>query len=169
VFRFELPRASKLPAAPPEKEGMPPEEDTLQGRLIMLIEDEPAIRQAARLLLAEWGCQCLAAASVEKAIEGMGELDRYPDLILADYQLRDGDTGIAAVARLRHELGLEIPAILVTGTASPESIEAIARSALRTLVKPVVPEQLKASILSALSETPAPANRAATPQEGSMT
>jgi signal transduction histidine kinase/ActR/RegA family two-component response regulator len=169
VFRFELPRASKLPAAAPEKEGMPPEEDTLQGRLIMLIEDEPAIRQAARLLLAEWGCQCLAAASVEEAIEGMGELDRYPDLILADYQLRDGDTGIAAVARLRHELGLEIPAILVTGTASPESIEAIARSALRTLVKPVVPEQLKASILSALSETPAPANRAATPQEGSMT
>ena len=89
---------------------------------------------------------------MEEAIEDMGELDRYPDLILADYQLRDGATGIAAITRLRHELGLEIPAIVVTGTASPESIDAIARSGFQTLVKPVVPEQLRESILLALKE-----------------
>lgn len=152
VFRFDLPRARALPAPAPERDRMLPEEDSLRGRLIMVIEDEPAIRQAARLLLAEWGCECLAAASVDEAIEGMGELDRYPDLILADYQLRDGATGIAAIARLRHELGQEIPAILVTGTASPESLDAIARSGLQTLVKPVVPEQLRTSVLAALGE-----------------
>lgn len=158
VFRFDVPRAlaPRAPAPAPEQAETRAEDDPLRGRLIMMIEDEPAIRQAARLLLAEWGCQCLDAPSVEEAIESMGELDRYPDLILADYQLHDGATGIAAIHRLRRELGLEIPAIVVTGTASPESLEAIAESGFQTLIKPVMPEQLRHAILSALGEAPAP-------------
>jgi signal transduction histidine kinase len=158
VFRFDVPRAlaPPTPAPAPEQAAARADNDPLRGRLIMMIEDESAIRQAARLLLAEWGCQCLDAPSVEEAIESMGELDRYPDLILADYQLRDGATGIAAILRLRRELGLEIPAIVVTGTASPESIEAIAKSGFRTLIKPVMPAQLREAILLALGEAPVP-------------
>ena len=155
VFRFDVPRALAPLAPAPEQVEARADQEPLRGRLIMMIEDEAAIRQAARLLLAEWGCQCLDAPSVEEAIESMGELDRYPDLILADYQLHDGATGIAAIHRLRRELGLEIPAIVVTGTASPESLEAIAESGFQTLIKPVMPEQLRDAILSALGEAPA--------------
>ena len=41
--------------------------------------------------------------------------EKMPDLIVADYRLRDGQTGIEAIEIIRSSLGVPVPAILVSG------------------------------------------------------
>jgi CheY-like chemotaxis protein len=72
----------------------------------------------------------------------LGECGRYPDLIVADYRLGGGALGTDAVALLRHELGVNIPAMLISGDSSTEAISAMRESSLHVLLKPVLPQEL---------------------------
>jgi DNA-binding NtrC family response regulator len=75
-------------------------------------------------------------------LTALGEYGRYPDLIVADYRLGAGALGTDAVAPLRHELGLHIPAMLISGDSSTEAISAMRASSLHVLLKPVLPQEL---------------------------
>ena len=68
---------------------------------------------------------------------------RYPDLIIADYRLGEGELGTGVIERLRDEFGMSIPALLVSGDASAEAIANMRASIQDVLLKPVVPEQLR--------------------------
>jgi len=70
-----------------------------------------------------------------------------------DYRLGGGDTGIDVAQRLRRDLDPEIPAVLVTGSITPD-LEEKARSAdLGFLLKPVNPQTLRALIDEKLGGT----------------
>ena len=60
--------------------------------------------------------------------------------LLAD--LRRDWPGIPVVALLRHELGLQIPAMLISGDSSTEAISAMREASLHVLLKPVLPLEL---------------------------
>jgi len=66
----------------------------------------------------------------------------YPALIIADYRLRGGKTGIAAVELVRDELNEEIPAVIITGDTSPERVRETTETGMRMLHKPVQPDEL---------------------------
>jgi len=115
----------------------------LSGALIVVVDDEAAVVDGMRACFAQWGAVVLGAGSAEEALAAVGAAGAYPDLIVADYRLADGELGTSVIARLRDDLGMPTPALLVSGDASDEAIAAMRGSALQVLLKPVIPEELR--------------------------
>jgi signal transduction histidine kinase/FixJ family two-component response regulator len=115
---------------------------TFDGALIAVIDDESTVVEGMRAWLAQSGAVVVSAGSGEEMLTALGEYGRYPDLIVADYRLGGGALGTDAVALLRHELGLHIPAMLISGDSSTEAISAMRASSLHVLLKPVLPQEL---------------------------
>jgi two-component system, sensor histidine kinase len=117
--------------------------NAFSGALIAVIDDEPSVVNGMRACLAQWGAIVVGAASADEIIGAIGDVGRYPDLIIADYRLAAGELGTHVIERLRDELGMTIPAMLVSGDASASAITAMRASRLDVLLKPVVPALLR--------------------------
>jgi protein-histidine pros-kinase len=85
---------------------------------IVLIEDDPKVSKAWGLLLQAEGFQVEMVETAEETAALAGKLDKAPDLIISDFHLADGSTGIEAVAILREAFGRALPAFIVTGDTS---------------------------------------------------
>lgn len=86
--------------------------------LIILIEDDVAVANAWGLLLEAEGYRVAAAASATEARALINHLDDAPSLIVSDFHLLDGSTGVEAVSDIREHYGLNIPAFIVSGDTS---------------------------------------------------
>ena len=79
---------------------------------ILVVEDEPAIREMVEGALARAGFSVRGAADTAEATDQIGE--KLPDLILLDWML-PGASGIEYARRLkRDELTREVPVIMLT-------------------------------------------------------
>jgi len=116
------------------------------GRLAMVIDDEEMILHSLRLVLEEWGWDVLAASSGEEAVRLLDGAGRAPDVIVADYRLRHGHTGVEAIHDLHALVGEPVPAIVLTGDTSPERIQEARRSGFAVLHKPVTLTELSARL-----------------------
>jgi len=116
----------------------------LVGTLVACIDDDEQILEAMARVFAGWGMEMVAGSEVATVRDELRELGRAPDLILSDYRLRGGHTGIDAVRLLREAFGASIPAALITGDTAPETIQAINASGLALLHKPLKPAKLRA-------------------------
>lgn len=141
-FSLRLPTCAPQ-AQVPEPEG-PPAGTALQNALVAFIDDDQSILEAMVVLLGEWGVEVAAATDVAQVRADLAQLGRPPDVIVADYRLGGGGTGIEAIANLRQAFGADIPAVLVTGDTAPETIQAIQASGLPVLHKPLKPAKLRA-------------------------
>lgn len=101
------------------------------------------------LLLDTFGYRPEGFDGVEEAVQCL-DPRRPPDLILADYRLRAGRTGIEAIQAVRTVLGHQVPALLITGDTSDIWAEEAMRHDVPVLRKPVNPQSLSAAILRAL-------------------
>jgi two-component system, sensor histidine kinase len=118
--------------------------DALAGRCVVVIDDEPSIREGMHELLSQWGCTSVEAASAPEAIAQLEAERLAPELVLADYRLTDNALGSEAVLRLRERFGSAIPALLITGDTAPARLREAKESGLHILHKPVRPAQLRA-------------------------
>lgn len=89
-------------------------ESLLEGKLVLLVEDDPAARRSMQWLLESCACHVLAAASTAQALALVDQTLRTPDLILSDYRLGLADTGLDCIAQVRSAVGEHIPALLMT-------------------------------------------------------
>ena len=149
VFTLELP-IGKAPRAPAQMlPGKGPVGITLAGRLIVVVEDEPAVRAGLEVLLKGWGAEIVSFDSVAESThwaQGVDLTRVRPDLLIVDYRLEEGRTGVDAIHALRERFGAQVPAILVTGsTMTGHEKEAQAHD-FHLLIKPVVPNKLRAMI-----------------------
>lgn len=115
----------------------------LSGRLVVVLDDEQAVRDGMKTLLSQWGCEVVAATSAEEAIEAFASMRRSPDVIMADYRLSDGATGSEAIRQLQAQFGKDIPGILITGDTAPDRLSEAAASGYELLHKPVPPAKLR--------------------------
>lgn len=145
-FRIRMVRCE--PPATREEASAMAETDPLQknGRipLVAFIDDDETILEAMTAVFDQWGVDLALGVDAQQVKEDLLELGRSPDAILTDYRLRNGRTGIDAIAQLRAEFGPEIPAALITGDTATTTIQAIANSGLPLLHKPLKPAKLRA-------------------------
>jgi CheY-like chemotaxis protein len=120
--------------------------DSATGKLIVVIDDDALALDAMRGLLRNWGCFVVTAESASAALAGLAGDDRRPDLIISDYGLADGHTGIEAIQRLRNAFRAPIPAFLITGDIAPERLREAGANGLHLLHKPVKPMALRAML-----------------------
>jgi two-component system, sensor histidine kinase len=116
------------------------------SKLVVVIEDDPLVLEATGGLLRSWGCRVVAAESYGEAIRKLSEIGQRPDLIVCDYRLPQGPTGVDAIEMLRD--AFEIPALLISGDAtSPQRDNGV--GSYRLLHKPVSPETFRAVLVDA--------------------
>lgn len=139
--------------------GCPPSDQTkrdpmLEGKRILIADDEPNIRQTLHDLLTRYGCVVDMAKDGAEAISLLATQQRY-DLVLSDIKMphKNGYEIFAAAAKLNHAP----PVILMTGfgydphhsivRASQEGLAAV-------LFKPFKVDQMMAELRKALGTTP---------------
>ncbi len=150
VFTLDLPAAdapAPAPAGPAPAKAAPAL--TLDGRRIVVVEDDAAVRHGLEVLLRSWGaeveCFDTAAAACAWAVR-RDPPPRPPDLLIVDYRLEDGATGVDAIDALRAGLARHVPAIVVTGSTMTAHDAEAERHDFHVMVKPVVPNRLRAMI-----------------------
>jgi signal transduction histidine kinase len=120
--------------------------DSIGGKLVVVIDDDPLVLESTGGLLRSWGCHVVTAGSARVALTGLAECNQSPDLIISDYRLSDGQTGIEAIEELRKSLNLPIPAFLISGDTAPERMREVHASGYHLLHKPVHPRALRAML-----------------------
>ncbi len=112
---------------------------------VLVIDNEPTVVEAMRALLTRWGCQVRVASSAEDVEALFSETPDYcPDIVLADYHLNRGQTGVAVVGELRRRLGVVVPAIVISADRSLTQATLSATGEFELLRKPVKPAELRA-------------------------
>jgi signal transduction histidine kinase len=155
VFTLELPVGKAPRAGARSVPGKAPIGITLEGRLIVVVEDEPAVREGLEVLLRSWGAtieafESVAATAAWAAASDPGTIK--PALAIADYRLQHGETGVAAIAALRARFGASLPAIVVTGSSMTGHDKEALEQDFHLLIKPVLPNKLRAMIAFKLSK-----------------
>ncbi|GAA5524795.1 adaptive-response sensory-kinase SasA [Microbulbifer aestuariivivens] len=113
----------------------------LNGVRVLCIDNETAIVRGMQSLLEGWGCEVTIARSLEEARRHWHGAP--PQLVIADYHLDRGATGIEALRALSDTWGMEVPGILISADIS-EAVRDSARDAgLFYLPKPVKPAALR--------------------------
>ncbi len=154
VFRLRLPLAWTAP----EEAIQPGVAMRLDGLRVLVIDDDPAIREAMAGLLTVWNCWSRTAETEDEALGLIG--DFTPDLILADLRLRGHRTGLEAIAAIRERVGRDLPAILITGDTAADQLRNVHAGGTALLHKPVVPGELHAAISALLHDPEYSANEA---------
>lgn len=120
----------------------------LRDRQVLVVDDEPDIRELLELTLTKMGLGVVSVGSMGEARERLKSA-RF-DLCLTDMRLPDGE-GLDLV---RHIAGLEgdLPVAVITAYGSAENaVAALKAGAFDYVSKPVGLEQLRALVKSALS------------------
>ena len=125
--------------------------DSLIGKLVVVVDDDTLVLDSTGGLLRSWGCRVITAQSDQEAVT---QLDGRPDLIISDYRLKNGRTGMDAIAQLREALGADIPAFLISGDILPDRLQDAQRHGYQLLHKPLAPMALRAVMSGLLQSAP---------------
>lgn len=109
---------------------------------IWVIDNDPQVLKAMTSLLTQWGCsteQATSHATLDALLKKAGSLG-LPDLVIADYQLDDGETGLDICAELLPE---DIPVIINSANNEDETRERVLDAGYQFLRKPVKAPALK--------------------------
>ncbi|MBE3636984.1 PAS-domain containing protein [Mangrovicoccus sp. HB182678] len=120
--------------------------------LVLVIENDPDLLFATVQVLEGWGASVFGTCSAEEALAVTAEIGIPPDLILADYHLDDGATGVEAITAVRRAAGAAIPALMVTADRSVELMEAARAIGAEVLTKPVDLQKLRRRTAAAMRQ-----------------
>jgi two-component system CheB/CheR fusion protein len=121
---------------------------------ILVVEDDPDIRDLMQLLLEQQGHDVVAVADGPLALDRVGRGGFRPQLIMADFNLPNGMDGIEVVADLRGRLKTKVPAIMLTGDISTVALQCIGLQDVH-FSKPVKSIELLAAVDRLLAADPA--------------
>lgn len=123
----------------------------LAGKRLLVVDDDAAVLSGTVGILASWGCQVSAAASVSQVEHFLHDGLKW-DLIISDYQLENNTNGIEVIDLVREHQHQQIPCILISGDISPAVLKLASVSGHHLLHKPVRPAKLRSLIEHLLDE-----------------
>ncbi|PWC34668.1 hypothetical protein TSO352_25145 [Azospirillum sp. TSO35-2] len=136
---------------PPVRPQTPADEATAgRGRFAVVVDDDAIVLLGLETIFREWGYDVLVAGSADAAVEALRRSTRRPDIVVADYRLREGRYGTEAVSRIRDlfkdpEHGA-VPGVILTGETGPDCERDAAAHGLGIIHKPVTPRQLSHAV-----------------------
>ena len=119
---------------------------SLSTATIVVIDDDGAVLESMRCVLSSWGAQVIAARSGSEATQRVAGGAERPDMILCDYRLAGGESGIDVIHRLQEFLGFPVPAVIITGDTASDRVKLAHESGFAILYKPVTYGKLRALI-----------------------
>ena len=133
-FSVELPLVATLPK--PTVKDRPAMEQSGRG-FAVVIDDEALIRESLGFLIEAYGWRVLSVSSGDEALSKLNGLAERPTLVIADYRLENGLSGLDAVRALQDVYGQDLRSVILTGDTAPERIAEAQRSGHVILHKPI--------------------------------
>ncbi len=146
-FGLRIPRTLALARQSSNVIQAPVRQMNLSARAV-IIENDKAITAGMITLLRQWGCEPKAVRNFSEASDLAG--GPAPDIILADYHLDNGETGLKSVRLLRNVFGEALPAIVMTADRTPDVAEAVADARCELMLKTVKPAEMRSLIVQLL-------------------
>jgi two-component system, OmpR family, KDP operon response regulator KdpE len=129
---------------------------------ILVVDDEPQILRALRVVLREAGYEAIPAETAEEALDRAAV--RPPDAAIVDLVLPDGD-GVEVTRRLREWSQMPIIVLSAVGDEE-EKVRALEAGADDYVTKPFGPRELVARLGAALRRAGRPADEPAIHADG---
>jgi signal transduction histidine kinase/CheY-like chemotaxis protein len=143
-FAILVPMADECDTSTEPVDSPHPAAFAVEGKVVLVIADAPIVQEGTGGLLGRWGYTVLTTGSDEAALIRLAERQQRPDLIISDYHLASGKTGIRAIEQINAAFGSSIPAILISGDTAPEPLREAKDRGYILLHKPVDPMRLRA-------------------------
>src|SRR5208282_230073 len=156
VFSIEVPLTPSSACSAADERSGPTDDAPAQTAprtgAILIIEDDPEVREHLKLFLHEEGYAISTAVDGPTALEAVARGTMRPDLLLADYNLPNGMNGVQVSEKLSQVLDRRIPFIILTGDISIETLRDIALHDCVHLNKPVKLGELTRAIEKRLAK-----------------
>lgn len=139
VFTVSAPMAEAAPQPVEPVESPAPAPARIPA---VVIDDEQIILEGLQAMLEDWDCSVVAACDLDGALRAVERAGMRPELLVVDYRLRGGQTGLDAVKAFRERFGAGLRVILLSGDTqiiAPEDAPGV-----RFARKPIAPNQLRA-------------------------
>ena len=111
----------------------------LSGLRVLLIEDDVDVLDATTELLKSWGCHVQPHTSIPAA-------PKICDVVITDFDIGGGVTGVECIATIRKALGERVPTIVMTGHDEIRIGDILCDTKIPILKKPVRPAELRSTI-----------------------
>ena len=135
---FSIGLATCAPAEAPRSEVV--ERVDAPALRVLVVDNDAAVLQGMQALLESWGCSVRVA---RQSAELQAQLrDFPPDMLMLDYHLDGGDTGLALRQRLPEALQ-QLPCVLITADHDLAIRQAAEAAGCTVLHKPLKPLALK--------------------------
>ncbi|MDX2265784.1 MAG: hybrid sensor histidine kinase/response regulator [Hyphomicrobiales bacterium] len=138
-----------LPLSPDAADAARPEDasldaaGSLNGAVVMIVENDPTVAAEMERVFRRWGSHPLVARNLDEADAAIAAGDRLPDILVADYHLDGGETGLGAMERLRR-WDPDLPTLIVTADDSAATAQAVRATGAELMQKPVTLGKLRA-------------------------
>jgi two-component system CheB/CheR fusion protein len=158
VFAVEVPLGGEQPSLPGRRRSSGVQSSGCHAS-ILVVEADPSVREMLNLLFTSEKYRTAAVADGKQAV-ALARGTIKPDIVVADYSLPNGMTGLQVITRVREALGSELPAVILTGDISTGAMREITQRGCVQRYKPVRAEELIHLIQSLLAESRQPIMRA---------
>jgi Na+/proline symporter/signal transduction histidine kinase len=153
MFAVHVPETPAQLESATSPQSAPPQPGSILGQRVLCLDNEPDVLAGMEALLRGWGASVETAGSAEAVTSRRIGFPRtpsvWPDILLADYHLDHGQTGLEAIASIRAAAGFDIPAVIITADHSTGIQREIRNAGLVQLKKPVKPAALRAVLAQA--------------------
>ena len=139
---------------------------TSAGRgVVVLIEDDPQVRESTALVLQQHGWQVAGAANPDAALMLIAQMQddgrmpegEMPAALVSDHRLGLSITGLEVLKQLRYEFGEHLPALLLTGDIPAPLADEASRSGVQLVSKPIEADRLVELLCAATADETADA------------
>jgi len=120
---------------------------TLRRLTILFVDDDEAIRDSMKMIIQSWQCLPIIASTMAEAIALVQTLDQDLDVIVSDLRLQNNETGTEVVDKIRQELNVDIPAIIVTGDTAIDRLQLASSENVTLMHKPIAALELRQQIV----------------------
>ncbi|NRF63944.1 PAS domain-containing hybrid sensor histidine kinase/response regulator [Vibrio coralliilyticus] len=110
---------------------------------VLCVDNEPEILVGMENLLARWGCNVRTATDIVTSLKCLDE-EWLPDVVLSDYRLDNGRTGLEVLQQCRLRLGDSFEGVIISADRTNDMMDGIKSNGFSFIPKPVKPLKLRA-------------------------
>ncbi|MCG9783416.1 hybrid sensor histidine kinase/response regulator [Vibrio brasiliensis] len=141
VFSITLDRSEE--ALAPVKESVTTVASDLSHLRVLCVDNEQDILVGMENLLGRWGCDVRTAVDLVGSLQLIDE-HWVPDVILSDYRLDNGRTGLEVLQQCRLRLGDSFIGVIISADRTDDMLDGIKSNGFSFIPKPVKPLKLRA-------------------------
>ncbi|ROV61128.1 response regulator [Vibrio ponticus] len=110
---------------------------------VLCVDNETDILIGMEQLLTRWGCDVRCAVDIVESMQAIEDAWQ-PDVILSDYRLDNGRTGLEVLQQCRLRLGDSFIGVIISADRTPDMLAGIESNSFSFIPKPVKPLKLRA-------------------------